>query len=192
MIVVLVGESASGKSTVAKILEQEQPNFSKVVTYTTRPMRDGEIDGVDYHFIDNNKFNELVEQNFFVEHANYRDWQYGTAINFNKDEDKVIVLTPAGARALRAYAEKHTEFQKYLMVIYLWVDRRSRMIKIIQRGDNIDEAYRRNLSDVGQFDSFKRETDYTIDNENYKKNAFEVYLELSNLIETMKKKNLNE
>ena len=71
MIVVLVGESASGKSTVAKILEQEQPNFSKVVTYTTRPMRDGEVDGIDYNFISNKKFNELVKQDFFVEHAIY-------------------------------------------------------------------------------------------------------------------------
>ncbi len=182
MIVVLVGESASGKSTVAKILEQEQPNFSKVVTYTTRPMRDGEVDGIDYNFINNEKFNELVAQDFFVEHASYRDWQYGTAINFNKDEDKVIVLTPAGARALRVYAEKHTELQKYLMVVYLWVDRRSRMIKIIQRGDNIDEAYRRNLSDVGQFDAFEREADFTIKNENYKKNAMEIYSELADLI----------
>lgn len=182
MIVVLVGESASGKSTVAKILEQEQPNFSKVVTYTTRPMRDGEVDGIDYNFISNKKFNELVKQDFFVEHASYRDWQYGTAINFNKDEDKVIILTPAGARALRVYAEKHTELQKYLMVVYLWVDRRSRMIKIIQRGDNIDEAYRRNLSDVGQFDAFEREADFTIKNENYKKNAMEIYSELVDLI----------
>lgn len=182
MIVVLVGESASGKSTVAKILEQEQPNFSKVVTYTTRPMRKGEIDGIDYHFINDDEFNKLIEQDFFVEYASYRDWQYGTAINFDKNEDKVIVLTPAGARALKAYAEKHTDIQKYLMVVYLWVDRRSRMVKIIQRGDNIDEAYRRNLSDVGQFDAFEREADFTIKNENYIKNAMEIYSELANLI----------
>lgn len=182
MIVVLVGESASGKSTVAKMLEQKQPTFSKVVTYTTRPIRDGEIDGVDYHFITDEKFDELVKQNFFVEHASYRDWQYGIAINFDKNEDKVIVLTPAGARALKTYVEKHTELQKYLMVVYLCVDRRSRMIKIIQRGDNIDEAYRRNLSDVGQFDAFEREADFTIKNENYIKNAMEIYSELANLI----------
>ena len=68
------------------------------------------------------------------------------------------------------------------MVVYLWVDRRQRMIKIIQRGDNIDEAYRRNLSDVGQFDAFEREADFTIKNENYKKNAMEIYSELADLI----------
>lgn len=182
MIVILVGESASGKSTVAKILEQEQPNFSKVVTYTTRPKRKDEANGVDYHFISDEKFNELIDRKFFVEHASYRDWQYGTAINFDKDEDKVIILTPAGARAFRAYAEKNPELKKYLMVVYLYVDRRSRMIKIIQRGDNIDEAYRRNLSDVGQFDAFDKEADYTIKNENYSKSVMEIYCELANLI----------
>lgn len=182
MIVILVGESASGKSTIANILEQKQPNFSKVVTYTTRPMRDSEVDGIDYHFIDNNKFNELVEQNFFVEHARYRDWKYGTAINFDENEDKVIVLTPAGARAFRAYAEKHTELKSHIIVVYIWVDRRSRMINIIKRGDNIDEAYRRNLSDVGQFDAFEREADYTINNENYTKSPMDIYSELADLI----------
>ena len=187
MIVVLVGESASGKSTLAKILEQKQPNFSKVVTYTTRPKRNGEVSGVDYHFISNEKFNELVDRNFFVEHTSYRDWQYGTAINFDKGEDKVIILTPAGARTFRAYAEKNPELKKYLMVVYLYVDRRSRMLKIIQRGDNIDEAYRRNLSDVGQFDAFDREADYTINNENYAKSTSEIYSELATLIEARRK-----
>lgn len=186
MIVVLVGESASGKSTIAKMLEQKQPTFSKVVTYTTRPMRNGEFDGVDYHFITDEKFDELVKQNFFVEHASYRDWQYGTAINFDKNEDKVIVLTPAGARALKKYV-RNTEFENNLIVIYLWVDRRSRMLKIIQRGDNIDEAYRRNLSDVGQFDAFDREADYTINNENYAKSTSEIYSELATLIEARRK-----
>lgn len=187
MIVVLVGESASGKSTVAKILEQEQPNFSKVVTYTTRPVRNGEVNGIDYHFISDDKFNEMIEQDCFVEHATYRDWKYGTAINFDKDDDKVIVLTPAGARAFKKYAEKHKELKDNLLIIYLWVDRRSRMIKIIQRGDNIDEAYRRNLSDVGQFDAFDREADYTIKNECYSKDEMKVYCELADLIEARRR-----
>ena len=50
---------------------------------------------------------------------------------------------------------------------YINVPRRDRLIKILQRGDNIEEAYRRNLSDVGQFDGIADEVDYVIENNQY-------------------------
>lgn len=129
-------------------------------------MRAGETNGVDYHFIDNDTFNDLKQKGFFFEYVQYREWQYGTAANFSKDEDKIIILTPAGARALRRYA-KQNDLLDYIRIIYLNVDRRSRLVNILKRGDNIEEAYRRSLSDVGQFDSFDKEADKTLHNENY-------------------------
>lgn len=163
MIVIIVGESASGKSTLAAKFE-EYSDYTKVVTYTTRPPRAGEQNGVDYYFVTDDKFNQMVKDDKFVEHASYRGWQYGTAINFDENDDKIIVLTPAGARAFRAYADKHPELQLELYVVYLFVDRRSRLIKLLTRGDDIEEAYRRSLSDVGQFDAFEREANCTLTN----------------------------
>lgn len=171
MILVLVGESASGKSTVADLLTKKDGSFSKVVTFTTRPIRVGERDGIDYHFISKETFDEFVDKSMFFEHASYREWDYGSAIDFDISENKVIILTPSGARALKRYVMNKPELKDKLLIVYLCVDRRSRMIKILQRGDNIDEAYRRNLSDVGQFDGFNGEADYTIKNENYCKSA---------------------
>lgn len=156
-MIVIIGESASGKSTLQKMLIKDDPKYKKVVTYTTRPMRDGEEDGVDYHFIPQSTFDEFVKRDFFVEHAKYRDWCYGTAKADCKDKNAVAVLTPAGMRALKRLGFDITS-------IYLYVDRRSRLINILARGDNIDEAYRRNLSDVGQFDEVIKEVDYVIDN----------------------------
>ena len=43
MIIVLVGESASGKSTIEKLIQERDKSFTKIVSYTTRPMRDGEV-----------------------------------------------------------------------------------------------------------------------------------------------------
>ena len=54
-MIVIVGESASGKSTVEKILN-EKYGMRKVVSYTTRPPRDTEVNGVDYNFISMNDF----------------------------------------------------------------------------------------------------------------------------------------
>lgn len=185
MIVILVGESASGKTTLARDLQQFE-GFSQIVTYTTRPPRNGEQDGVDYHFITDEKFNVMIDNNEFVEHASYRGWQYGTAINSKITEDVVIVLTPAGARAFRKFAAEHPELELDLFVIYIMVDRRSRLMKLLERGDDIEEAYRRSLSDVGQFDAFDREADYILINNEYCLSPDDVYAWVANEIQRKK------
>lgn len=86
-MIVLVGESASGKSSIEKNLV-EYHGFNKVVSYTTREPRQGEVDGVDYHFIDDATFYELECAGFFAETAMYNGWHYGTAKNDCTD-DKV-------------------------------------------------------------------------------------------------------
>lgn len=160
--IVIIGESGSGKSTLANELARLQPDFEKVVTYTTRPKRDGEQEGVDYHFVEEKEFNDLVNKKFFIEHASYRGWNYGIALR-DCGYNKILVLTPAGMRTIK----------KSLKVasFYLKVDRRSRLVKLLKRGDDIEEAYRRSLSDVGQFDGVENEVDYTINNENYRLDA---------------------
>ena len=178
MIVILVGESASGKSTLANAFIKINPSFTKVVTYTTRPMRQGEVDGIDYHFLSEDDFNKRKESGFFIEYASYRGWQYGTAVNFESGENKIIVLTPAGARALLKVGALHG----HLRIVYLDVDRRSRLIKLLQRGDDIEEAYRRSLSDVGQFDAFNREADYVMYNKQYEKSVNQLCIELATYI----------
>lgn len=166
MIVVLVGESGCGKSSLAKRFIELNPSFSRVVTFTTRPMREGEEIGVDYNFISKEEFETLKAEGFFLEAAQYREWWYGTPKDIFNDGNKIIVLTPAGARALRRYAAKIGSLE-HIKVIYLFVDRRSRLINTLKRGDNIEEAYRRSLSDVGQFDSFSDEADIVLRNEQY-------------------------
>lgn len=160
-MIVIVGASASGKSTLQKMMIKQNSKLKKVITYTTRPPRRGEHDGIDYHFITEKKFEELLNNDFFVEHAEYRGWHYGVAKKDCHDSnDYVAALTPAGFRALKRLGIN-------TISVYLMVDRRSLMLNILQRGDDIDEAYRRNLSDVGQFDGIVDEVDYVIDNRNF-------------------------
>lgn len=179
MILIIVGESASGKTTLAKRIENDNTNsFSRIVTYTTRPPRDGEFDTIDYHFVNDEVFDNMIKQDMFVEYTNYRGWQYGTAINFGKDENKVVVLNPTGARAFKRYIQNHPELGLDIFVVYLNVDRRSRLIRMLQRDSDIDECCRRSLSDEGQFAEFGRESDLVIYNDNYKKTVDEIYCEL--------------
>jgi guanylate kinase len=173
-MIVLVGESAAGKSSIEKYLVDNY-QYNKIISYTTRDPRRNEIDGVDYHFISVEKFHNLKDQGFFAETATYNEWNYGVAKEDCTD-DKVAVLTPHGLRQVsKIDGINITSF-------YISIPRRDRLIKILQRGDNIDESYRRNLSDVGQFDGIEDEVDFVINNDEYKKSikeiAEEIYIKL--------------
>lgn len=180
-ILVLVGESASGKSTIEKMITERNPDIKKIVSYTTRPIRNGEINDADYHFVSESMFGNMKENDAFIESAEYRGWKYGSAkYDYLDGFDHVVVLTPHGCRQLKKWAQSHTTLD--IISVYFDVDRRSRMIKIIERGDDIDEAYRRNLSDVGQFDGFSDEADYTVHNHHYHKTEEDVYNKIRGLI----------
>lgn len=169
-MIVLVGESASGKSSIEKYFVDNY-GYNKIVSYTTRPPREGEVDGVDYHFITKSQFRRLKEQDFFAETAIYNDWYYGVA---KKDctDDKVAVLTPHGLRQVSKIKDIN------ITSFYINVPRRDRLIKILQRGDNIEESYRRNLSDVGMFDGIRDEVDYVINNHGYSRSIEELSKEI--------------
>lgn len=158
-MIVIVGESASGKSTVAQQLV-EHYDFKQIITYTTRPPRKGEKDGIDYHFVTDEEFAKLKAEGFFAETAKYNEWSYGSAKKDYK-MDTVAVLTPRGLRSIIKNGTKN------VFSVYLNVPRRDRLIKCLERGDNIEEAYRRNLSDVGQFDGIKDEVDLIVGNPKY-------------------------
>ncbi len=164
-IIIILGESGSGKSTIEKALKSF--SYEKIISYTTREPRNNEIDGADYHFISKKEFNKLSEKNFFAEVGCYRGWYYGSASEDCTDK-KVAVLTPHGMRQLK----KVDNLKIYSF--YIKVPRRDRLIKLLQRGDDIEEAYRRSVSDIGMFDGIEDEVDHIIDNNGYDKTPLEL------------------
>ena len=180
-MIVLVGESASGKSSIQNELVKTY-GYKKVITYTTRPKRDYETAGDDYHFISEEEFLQLKETDYFIETACYNGWYYGTAkkdCDTNIDDfkngyqdNKVIVLTPHGLRNLQKYSD--TTEKVDITSFYIQVPRRDRLIKILERNDNVDEAIRRNMSDVGQFDGIEDEVDYILTNNEFQFSVWEM------------------
>ncbi len=158
-LICLIGESGAGKSTIARQMESRH-RYSQIVTYTTRPMRKGERNGIDYHFISPQEFERKRAAGFFAESAEYNNWSYGTAKEDCR-EKKIAVVTPRGFRNLK----KNLDI--FITSFYIKVPRRDRLIKLLQTRQDIDECIRRNISDVGQFDGIEDEVDYVIDNENY-------------------------
>ncbi len=77
-MLVLSSPSGAGKSTISRALLERNPDLTMSISATTRPMRSSEEDGVHYHFIDQDNFDDMVSANKFLEHATVFENSYGT------------------------------------------------------------------------------------------------------------------
>ena len=159
-MICIIGESGSGKSTVEEIL-CDKFGFEKVVSYTTRPMRQGEVDGKAYHFITEEEFKKLESENFFVETTVFRDWHYGAAKQDCVD-NSVFVIEPIGLRKL---IEQSEELNLSLKIFYIITNERVRMMRMCKRGDDADEIIRRIQADRETFKGAKDLATVTLDGE---------------------------
>jgi guanylate kinase len=78
VLFVLSSPSGAGKTTISRMLLADDPSLALSVSATTRPMRPGEVDGVDYHFVDTPRFKAMVANNEFLEWAHVFGHRYGT------------------------------------------------------------------------------------------------------------------
>jgi guanylate kinase len=78
LMFVMSSPSGAGKTTLARELMSKETGLNMSVSVTTRPMRPGEVDGKDYHFIDKSRFDAMVRNNELLEHAPVFDYFYGT------------------------------------------------------------------------------------------------------------------
>lgn len=78
MLFVISGPAGAGKSEIVKTVLKAHPDVHLSVSCTTRAPRPGEVDGVHYHFVDDQRFDEMVSQNAFYEWAHVHQNRYGT------------------------------------------------------------------------------------------------------------------
>jgi guanylate kinase len=155
-MILLIGHSAAGKTTIEKELHKQ--GFDRIISYTSRPMREGEINGIDYHFISETEFLYGLENGFFSESTNYRGWHYGIAKKDCKN-DAIATVEPVGFRMLKQIdGLSITSF-------YIKVNERTRLIRMAKRGDEIGELFRRLFSDQGSFNGIENEVNFIIENE---------------------------
>ena len=78
LLIVVSGPSGAGKGTICAALRKQFPNIQYSISMTTRQPRPGEVDGVNYYFADNARFEQLLSEDAFLEHAKVYDHYYGT------------------------------------------------------------------------------------------------------------------
>lgn len=167
MIIVLIGASGTGKSTIEKEISQHY-GFAKVISYTTRKPRENEVNGKDYYFISNDEFDDMVKLGLFAEYDEYSQGRkYGTLISDYADGDIVAVLTPNGLRQLR---HNMPRYEVYSILIKSSLG--TRIKRYIDRigvekfnYDDKNEVFSRVERDYGMFLGVEMECNKVIQNE---------------------------
>ena len=155
MIVILMGMSAVGKDSVRRVLERDY-GYSNIVSYTSRGMRVGEEDGIDYHFVSKKEFEDMIKNNDMKEYRSYEaklggindTWFYGIKkFELDDSKDYVVVIDLVGAENIINYFGKEN-----CILVYLDVSEKVREIRARNRG-SFDETEwnRRLLADYKDF-----------------------------------------
>ncbi len=165
-MIVLAGASASGKTEVAKLLSARY-GVNKVITTTTRPMRLGEVDGIDYYFVSKERFQEMIDEDDFIEYTIFNENYYGSTKD-SIEINKCVVIDPKGLESYLALLDPS------IVTFLLISSEETRYERMMNRGDNLEDAQKRIIHDRTAFDEkvLKKEVDYVINSENL--NALEV------------------
>ena len=158
MIVILTGKSGSGKDSVHKKLVED--GFIPIVSSTTRPMRDGEIDGVDYYFTDNKTFEDKIKSGAIFEYREYNGSNgkvyYGSEkITLEDNKNYTVVLDLDGTEAFfEAYGRENC------LAVHILVDDKERLCRALKREfpqKQLDDMVLNNKMDTDRLEKFHTE-----------------------------------
>ena len=150
----IMGKSSSGKDTIYKKLSERMPELQRIVPYTTRPIRDGEQEGVEYHFVGEDRLREMQEAGRVIEVRAYNTkcgvWTYFTADDGQIDlekKDYLVIGTLESFQALKKYFG-----EEKIVPIYIEVDDGVRLSRALEREQRekeprYEEMCRRFLAD---------------------------------------------
>lgn len=155
----ILGKSSTGKDTIyKKILEDEELNLKDIILYTTRPIRDGEINGKSYHFVSEEEYEEIKKSGSIIEERSYDTmhgvWRYFTVKDeqINLDVNDYVIIG-----VLKSFVDTRSYFGKDKVVpIYIEVEDGVRLQRALNRekkpeNRRFKEMCRRYLADSEDF-----------------------------------------
>ena len=169
MLVILSGVSGAGKDTIKKELLKRMDDVITLPSYTSRTIREGEQEGVQYHFISKEQFEDKIRQGDFYEYDLHHGNYYGTSRKLMNDkisEGKVIVkdIEVNGTENLIKVLGNDTR----VVTIFLKVEKEELKRRLIERGDAIPDIEVR-LSRLEYEESKLKLYDYVLKNDEFEK-----------------------
>lgn len=148
-IIALCGKSGAGKdSLMMAIFSHLEKYLNPIISHTTRPKREKEIADKSYHFVSEDEFLTLIDENKMLETTNFNNWYYGTSIDsLSNDKINIGVFNPDGIMSL--LEDDRIELEIY----YITAKGKTRLIRQLNREENpdVDEIIRRYDADEIQF-----------------------------------------
>lgn len=173
LLVILTGKTAAGKDSVmAKILPL-LPDFKRVITTTSRKIRDGEQNGVDYNFISEPDFRQKIQNSDFIEYVEYAGNLYGTEKNQildNLGSSLIWRIDPSRAGQIKEFIkgafkeEVAKDLLRRVLVIYLTTDDEVILQRLKKRGLSQEEIDKRMQEDTIFWQKFKTNYDHVVEN----------------------------
>ena len=179
-LIVISAPSGAGKTSVIKNVikklndENRKSKFS--VSHTTRPPREGDIDGSDYFFVSNKRFDELDEAGNFIETAEVHDYKYGTSKDFidNNINQGINVFLEIDVQGFQELRSKNIEFRSMFILPPSIDELRKRIQKRgLDSEDVIEKRMKNALRELGEAEEY----DYLVINDVFE-NAIEELLEM--------------
>ena len=186
IMVVLSSPSGAGKTTITKKIQQKYNSFKISVSHTTRKPRSNEVDGVDYNFVSEKKFKELISKNELYEHAKIFGNYYGTSKKSVKDliqkNDIIFDIDWQGTKQLSNFQELN------LIKIYLLPPNKNELKeRLIKRNQDSSEEVEKRFKAFDEDVKHWADYDYIIIN----KDLEICYKQIEKIIEINKEKSLN-
>lgn len=164
LMLILSSPSGAGKTTIARRLLDLEPELSLSVSVTTRPKRPSEVDGVHYHFIDRQHYDEMVEQGELLEHAEVYGHGYGTpaaAVEgaLERGKDVLFDIDWQGAQQLRQQVS-----QDIVTMFILPPSTEELARRLRKRAEDTDDVVARRLAQIAADVTHWAEYDYVMIN----------------------------
>jgi guanylate kinase len=166
ILFIVSAPSGAGKTSLLRELLQRDPQLSLSVSHTTRAMRPGEQDGVDYHFVDKDAFMQLVGEGAFIEHAQVFDNFYGTSEMAVREQleagrDVVVEIDWQGARQVRK------RFPEAVSIFIIPPSIQALRERLSGRGQDSGDIIERRMRDAQAELSHYGEYDYLVVNDDF-------------------------
>ncbi len=165
IMVILSSPSGVGKTTITKKIQQKYLSFKISVSHTTRSPRSNEVDGVDYHFVTNEKFEKLIKDKKFYEYAKIFENYYGTLKKYVDDSikknDLLFDIDWQGTKQLSKF--KNLKIIKIYLITSNKNELKNRLIK---RNQNSNEEVEKRFNAFDEDIKHWNDYDYIIINNN--------------------------
>ncbi len=165
-LIVISAPSGAGKTTLVMALCESDPKLVVSVSHTTRPRRDGETDGIAYHFTDVDSFKETIDSGQFLEHAKVFDHYYGTCGNWvksqlNEGKEVILEIDWQGAARIRHLMPDS------ISIFILPPSYQALETRLTSRGEDDSTAIRRRMREAKDELSHYKEYDYLVTNDKF-------------------------